>query len=125
MEETLPTLGPAWISEIAPIEQLAVFLEDFCAGKELEVGKNFSHLRHVSSFVWKLKTADLRLFGWFVTRDCFVVARANMATLIKRLNLYRAIGDEVVRDCDVLGLNEPKAILGDDPYAAVSNYHFP
>lgn len=125
MEEALPKLIPAWTSEISPLEQLVIFLEDFCAGEELEYGQKFKHLRHVADFVWELKTADLRLFGWFTMKDCFIVARANAADLIKKHGLYTAIGDEVVRDCAQLDLNEPKYIKGNDPHVVVSNYYSP
>ena len=77
-----------------------------------------------STWVWYFKTADVRLFGWFPHRDCFIAAAVGGADLTKRLNLYRPFAEEVGRLRGALQLDEPKFVAKEDPSAVVSNYSF-
>lgn len=124
IEQVLPTLESSWKVEETPIEQLAVLIEIFCAGDTLSFGWQFNPLRPHKNGVWELKTADLRLFGWFAAKDCFVVVAADMADRIKDHDLYAGYIGEVIRFRSSLDLDEPKFIPGDNPHAVVSDFSY-
>jgi hypothetical protein len=82
-------------------------------------------LRPAGDGVWELKTADLRVFGWFHAKDCFLGHCADTAERVKEHRLYTGYVGEVVRFRDSLPLDEPKYIPGEDPDAVVSNSSYP
>lgn len=121
----LPRLRTIWKTELSPLEQVAVCLEDFCSGAELSYGFSFAPLHPNENSVWELKTPDIRIFGFFNARDVFVAVVADCATRIKEIGLYAGYVGEVVRFREQLDLDPPKCIEGTNPYAVVSNYSFP
>lgn len=125
MQNDLLRLESTWNLEISPAEQLAEMLEHFCSGGALMYGWQFKPLVHIRDGVWQLKTADIRMFGWFVRKDCFIGVAANLADTIKRHDLYRGYVGEVARYRDALDLNEPKFIPGDNPHDVVSDFNYP
>lgn len=107
-------------------KQFVALAELFCAGERLSYGYQFKPLTHITDGVWKLKTADIRIFGWFSRKDCFIGAVADDATKIKDHNLYHGYANvPTKRFRDALDLNPPKFVSGDDPHAVVSNFNYP
>lgn len=82
-------------------------------------------MRPVGNGVWELKTADLRLFGWFVQKDCFIVCDCDTTLRVKQMRLYPGYRDQAVRFRERLDLDEPKFIAGDDPNDVVSDCYQP
>lgn len=120
--DELPNLGSTWKLEDSPEEQLFALFLEFARGDVMTYGHQFKRLYQRPGNTWELKTADLRIFGWFVHRDCFVAVVANTAEFVKEHNLYRGYVGEVVRFRDALQLDLPKSIDGEDPHAVLSNY---
>lgn len=125
IEEKLPDLGSTWNIETSPLEQFVELVETFCSGKELAYEQRFHALRYRGGGMWELKTADLRVFGWFNCKDCFVAHCADTADRIKEHKLYHGYCGDVERFRNDLDLDEPKYIPGDDPHAVVSNFYYP
>lgn len=125
LECTLPELTSNWNLEQSPIEQLDDLVWQFCSGQELIVDRQFRLLRHHENGVWELKTADLRLFGWFHVRDCFVCAAANTALNVKNHGLYAGYVQQTVFLRDRLDLDEPKFIAGEDYDEIVTAWSYP
>lgn len=125
LSETLPGLMTVHEQEISPLEQVDAFLNYFCAGEPLVFDLQFHPLFHIDSAVWELKTQDVRLFGWFHKKDCFVCTNGGDATWIKENGLYAGFRDEAVRLRRELDLDEPKYIAGDSPHDVVSDFRFP
>ena len=126
IQNDLPSLQSTWRIEQSPIEQLDDLMQVFCSGEPLTVGWQFKSLAHVADGVWELKTPDLRIFGWFHQRDCFIGVIGDTADRIKQYHLYEGYSRvEVVGFRNALDLDEPKYIPGDNPHAAVSNYSYP
>lgn len=125
LEENLPNLGSTWKIEQSPQEQLDALIAIYCSGDTLTYQWQFRPLNHLGDGIWEMKTADLRVFGWFPHKDDFIGVSANLADQIKRSNLYRPYCEEAIRRRDKLDLDEPKFIQGDDPNAVVSNFDFP
>ncbi len=121
LEETLPTTESTWKIEVNPAEQLDGLVYEFCSGKPLEFGTRFKSLVHLGAGIWQLKTADLRLFGWFVAKDSFVVSDCDHTDRIKRVHLYKGYCEQAVQRRETLELDEPKYIGGDNPDDVVSD----
>jgi hypothetical protein len=111
--------------EESPAQQLDALLYEFCVGQAIPVVHRFKALDHLADGIWELKTADLRLFGWFAYKDCFIICDCNLAREVKRMNMYRAYCEQAVRFRNVLNLDEPKFISGDNPHDVVSDCYFP
>lgn len=124
IENTLPGLGSTWKIDQTPNEQLDACVATFCSGTELTYGEQFKPLTHLRDGIWELKTADLRMFGWFPQIDCFVGTDADLADRIKQSRMYKPYCQQAVRRRDTLDLDEPKYIQGKEPHDVVSNYSF-
>ena len=125
LQSNLPTLGSTWDIEQSPLEQFDAFAWIYCSGQTLTFGNQFKPLNHLGDGIWELKTADLRIFGWFPKQDQFIGTDANLTDDIKRLRMYRPYAEQAIRRRDGLDLDEPKFIDGDDPHDVVSNYDLP
>jgi hypothetical protein len=79
----------------------------------------------VGDGVWELKTADVRIFGWFPGRDQYIAVRVDQAWRVKESNLYAGYKGEVVRYRDALPLAGDKFVKGVDPNDVVSNFSYP
>lgn len=125
IEGTLPGLGSTWKIEQSPVEQLDALLQVYASGEPLVFGHSLKPLTHLGDGVWELKTADIRIFGWFSARDWFIGDAADTAERIKHHKLYRGYANQVVRFRAGLDLCEPKFVAGDDPNDVVSNFAYP
>lgn len=114
-----------WGIESTPMEQLDALVGRFAAGEILTFQHHFWPLSNLGSGVWELKTQDLRVFGWFPQRDCFIGDKADNTTRIKQHRLYSGYVNEVVRFRNALDLDEPKFLEGVDPRVVVSNFDLP
>ena len=126
IQDDLPDLESTWKIEQSPAEQLDDLMQVFCSGEPLTVGWQFKSLVHLADGVWELKTADLRIFGWFHQKDCFIAVIADTADRTKQYKLYAPYARvEVVGFRDALDLDPPKFVPGDNPHDVVSNYSYP
>jgi len=125
MEGVLPTLESELGLEMSPIEQLDAFLTVYCAGDTLMYERQFRPVRHIAAGIWELKTPDLRLFGWFHDRDCFVCTDCDDATRVKKHGLYNGYRDQGVSRREQLDLDEPKFLSGDNPNDVISAFSYP
>jgi len=121
LTHTLPELEPTWNLEVDPAEELDAFANVFFRGETLAFDKQVKPLRHISAGIWELKTAELRLFGWFASRDIFICSAVDSATKIKQHRLYAGYRDQAVRDRVALNLDEPKFVSGDEIENVLSN----
>jgi len=126
IRDTLPGLESTWKIEQSPIEQLDDLMQVFCSGEPLTYDWHFKSLTHVADGVWELKTADLRIFGWFHKKDCFIGVIADTADRIKQHHLYEGYSRvEVIGFRNGLDLDAPKFVPGANPHDVVSNYAYP
>jgi hypothetical protein len=70
-------------------EQIDDLFYSFLSGEQLIFTKQFRVIRAEENAVWELKTPDVRIFGWFMAKDCFVAVFGNWADTIKDHDLYR------------------------------------
>jgi hypothetical protein len=119
----LPESVSNWNIQETPAEQFDTLVYEFCSGVSLPVGKRFKALIHRGGGLWELKTADLRLFGWFVQKDCFICSDCNTAGRVKQIGLYRGYCDQAERLRNLLDLDEPKFITGSNPDDVISDWY--
>lgn len=119
---SLPTLESCWHIEQTPEEQFDDLLNEFLGTEPLATGWRFGPLYPARGKpwpgVWELKTPDLRVFGWFCSKDHFVAVDGCDATKVKEYELYGGFRDAVIRCRDVLPLDEPK-FVGEENYEDV------
>ena len=125
MADTLPGEVSGWNIESSPLEQLDNFLRKYCAGKELMFEREVRPMRHIDNGIWELKTPDIRLFGWFHAKDCFICTHGNTAHNTKANNLYAGYRDNAVWLRGQLDLDDPKFVPGDDPNDVISAFCYP
>jgi len=125
LQNKLPQVGATWNTEVSPTEQLDALFYLFCSGQTITYDWRFKPLRSVELGIWELKTADIRLFGWFPIRDQFVASGIGVKRDIIAHKLYPGYIGECARFREQLNLDEPKFIPGDDPNVVVSNFDFP
>jgi|SRR5713101_4290459 len=126
LSNVLPTMASAYDIEINPLEQFVALSEIFCAGERLTYELQFKPLIHITDGVWELKTQDIRIFGWFHKKDCFIGSVADDATRIKKYRLYHGYANVTTkRFREALDLDNPKYVPGDNPHAVVSNFDYP
>ena len=107
--------------EVLPIVQVDGCFNEFCRGDTLEIGENLKYLVNVEPGVWYLRTADVRVFGFFVAQDHFVAVLAEEKWRLNRYG-YRPYADEVHRCVAKIGA-ESLIITSGDPRAVVSNFN--
>src|SRR5262245_10317967 len=89
IEDDLDGLISTWKLEASPSQQLDALVEEFCSGVTLYYGQQFKPIQHVKGGIWELKTPDLRMFGWFYVKDCFIAWKAEHADYVKKSGAAR------------------------------------
>ena len=96
-----------------------------CSGETLTYDWQFKPLNYVQDGIWELKTANLRIFGWFPKKDCFLGVIANTKAQILEHKLVTPYANvEVAPFRNKLDPHEPKYITEID-HAVVTDYDFP
>ncbi|WP_140056006.1 hypothetical protein [Oceanibaculum nanhaiense] len=122
LEKELPSLVSSWNIAESPREQVGVLFWEFCSGERLIHSIQFKSLNHLGDGIWELKTADIRIFGWFQQKDHFIAADIDLAQRVKEHDLYKGYSVQAKRRRDQLNLDEPKCVVGDNPYDVISDF---
>ncbi|KRR21398.1 hypothetical protein CQ14_07045 [Bradyrhizobium lablabi] len=123
IENDLPGLVSDRNVESLPIQQFDEFVALFCSGDTLTYDQHFKPLNHVEDGIWELKTTDLRIFGWFPQKDCFVGVIGDTKRRIIDYGLYGPYAKvEVTPFRNQLDLDPPKFVPGKNPHDVVSDY---
>jgi hypothetical protein len=72
LQNELPGI-PSRDAQLSSSEQVAVLFGRYLTNERLILQSAVSPLRHLSNAIWEFKTLDVRVFGWAVRRDCFVI----------------------------------------------------
>lgn len=102
-------------AELSLREQLDLLIYTFVTGRPLVYSRQFRFIRSEESAVWELKTADLRIFGWFMKKDCFAAVFGDRADRVKDHDLYRGYRLEIRRFRREFGLNDTLCVKGVEP----------
>ncbi len=119
--ELCESMESEWDTTLSPAEQLDELFYHFVSGGRMDFPRQLKELDHIRDGIWRLKTADLRLFGWFPAKDCFICAYVVNANELKRGTPYSGYCEQTWFKRHSLELNEPKFIVGQDPRNVISN----
>ncbi|MBR1148368.1 hypothetical protein [Bradyrhizobium sp. AUGA SZCCT0431] len=109
--------------ESSPKLQFDDLVALFCSGEQLTYDLHFKPLNHVEDGIWELKTTDLRIFGWFSQKDCFIGVIGDTKRRILDYGLYGPYAKmEVTPFRNQIDLDPPKYVPGKNPHDVVSDY---
>lgn len=103
------------LGEATVAEQVDDLFNTFLSGHPLVYMKQFRSIRAEKNAVWELKTPDVRIFGWFLKKDCFVAVFGNWTDVIKDHDLYRGYRIAIRRLRRELGVDENLCVQGVTP----------
>src|ERR1700691_2442719 len=103
------------LGDATPAEQIDDLFHTFIVGRPLIHTRQFRAIRAEENAVWELKTPDIRIFGWFLKKDCFVGVFGNWADVIKDHDLYRGYRIAIRRLRRDLGVDETLCVQGVTP----------
>jgi hypothetical protein len=106
---------PRPLAHMSAAEQIDELFYSFLSGAPLVFNRQFRTIRIEHSAVWELKTPDVRIFGWFLAKDCFAAAFGNWADTIKDHDLYRGYRIAIRRLRRELGIDDSLCVKGDAP----------
>lgn len=107
--------------EVSPSQQLDSLFHAFVSGEPLVFSRQFRFIKAEAEAVWELKTADLRIFGWFLKRDCFLAVYGDWTDRVKDHGLYRGYRLEIRRLRRELGAEEMLCVKGLEPDDVLSS----
>jgi hypothetical protein len=108
------------LGEATPTEQIDDLFHAFLVGRPLVYTRQFRAIRAEKNAVWELKTPDIRIFGWFLKKDCFVGVFGNWADQVKDHDLYRGYRTAIRRLRRELGVDDTLCVQGVTPGDVVS-----
>jgi hypothetical protein len=103
------------LGSTTPAEQIDDLFHSFLSGQPLIFTRQFRVIRIEDNAVWELKTPDIRIFGWFAAKNCFVAVFGNWADTIKEHDLYRGYRIAIRRLRRELNIDETLCVKGVDP----------
>jgi hypothetical protein len=106
---------PRLLGTTTPAQQIDDLFHSFLSGQPLVFTRQFRVVRAEDNAVWELKTPDVRIFGWFMARDCFVAVFGNWADTIKEHDLYRGYRIAIRRLRRELRIDATLCVKGIDP----------
>jgi len=116
LQEHLHGDGPSQrLGQTSPAEQIDDLFHSFLSGEPLIFTRQFRVVRAEENAVWELKTPDIRIFGWFMARDCFVAVFGNWADTVKDHDLYRGYRIAIRRLRRELGIDATLCVRGVEP----------
>jgi len=122
INHTLPTLIAESKSRGSPASQTDARLTAFCDGEQLAYGSQIKPLDPLKDDVWELKTADIRLIGWFPVKNHLVLdVGENSLWLHQDLKRYDRIVEDVVEFRRLLTSFIPGPVKGKRLSDVVSN----
>jgi hypothetical protein len=108
------------LADVTPAEQLDDLFFKFLSGRPLAFMTQFRPVRSEQNAVWELKTPDLRIFGWFAMKDCFVAVFGDWADRVKDLDLYRGYRTEIKRIRRQMGAMDALCVRGIEASEVIS-----
>ncbi|GJD35124.1 hypothetical protein [Methylobacterium aerolatum] len=83
--------------DLSITEQIDSLFYRFIVGDVLRNRWDFRCVKIEKYPVWEMKTPDIRIFGWFPEKDCFIAVCGGWADHIKDYDLYRGYRLEIRR----------------------------
>jgi hypothetical protein len=108
------------LGDATPAEQIDELFHAYLTGMPLVFVRQFRTIRAEKGAVWEFKTPDIRIFGWFMKKDCFVGVFGNWADEVKDHDLYRGYRIQIRRLRRDLGIDDTLCVQGVAPGDVIS-----
>lgn len=101
------------IGALSPKDQLLILFNEFVSGQE--IGWPFPHaMRPESDGIYRFRTDDVRLNGWFPEQGCFVIGSVDFkSNCISDPARDDTLRDEAIAERETLQINDGAFLLGD------------
>lgn len=107
--------------DIAPKLQAHALLKDFITGKPFCGTRLFKKMSPASDDVWELRSPDIRVFGWFPRKDCYVATSGDLFGNLKGdPPLYEKHRIDCVSFRSEIQMTEPMYVAGANENDVVS-----
>lgn len=104
---------PFFDDSISPALQAWALLKRFIVGHAFEHPKLFKRMSPLTDDIWELRTDDLRFFGWFPRKDCFIATSGDLFANLKADEaLYEKHRIAAIEFRAQLDLDQPKYAKG-------------
>jgi len=121
----LPSI-PSQDAMLSALEQLASLFNRYLTNTPLILNSPISPLRHLEDAVWEFKTLDVRVFGWAVRKDYFVVDSGCDTKKLKAGNInYSAFINQTTWVRKNLGFQSGTYITGSHPSNVIEKFVIP
>lgn len=100
---------------LTPQEQVERQFHDFVLGRPQVYNQGVKSLDPMIDGVWEMKTSDVRIFGWFAARNCFIAVNGALRSDLVPRSRFAPFVAEVKQMRDSLDLDEPKFLTGGAP----------
>lgn len=112
LENVLPDMKTGlMLADISPFEQVYERFRQYVVGENLDGDRRFAPLIcDPETFVWELKTIDVRIFGWVPKMDHFICCFGGHADFIKQHKLYGGFIGQVDHVRSGMNLDTPKSV---------------
>ncbi|MFC0239162.1 hypothetical protein [Rhodopseudomonas telluris] len=111
---------PQRLGDATVAEQVDALFYAFTAGKQMIYTRQFRVIRVEPNAVWEFKTPDVRIFGWFLQKDCFAAVFGDWTNRVKDHDLYRGYRISIRRIRRELGVEDNLCVKGSTPDDVVS-----
>lgn len=108
----LPKLIAMDGQNIDPRGQVASLLKQFVAGERMDHEHLLKKLEPLGKDIWELKTPDVRIFGFFISKDHFLAVVADSMELTKTYDLYRGYVNFASDERERMGIPEALRMRG-------------
>jgi hypothetical protein len=99
---------------LTPEQQLFRLFKNFVSGKNLlDPDLPPKQMRPRPCPIWELRTADLRIFGWFCQHGTFLASAIETKAKCLEHNLYPGFKNQCYSDVASLDLDDPKYLMGE------------
>ena len=72
-----------------PYYQLVGRFDDFCMGENFVLHRMFKNLEPKDRGIWEIKTPDVRVFGFFTEKDCFIAICGGLKSAYRTNASYK------------------------------------
>ncbi|MBY5743494.1 hypothetical protein HFO28_07795 [Rhizobium leguminosarum] len=113
LENEVKTATAFYEGDIQPKRQALAILKDFIVGKPFPGPKLYKKMSPHTDDVWELRTPDLRFFGWFYRKNCYIATSGELFEKLKAdERLYEEHRINCIKARNGMDLDPPKYLQG-------------
>ncbi len=96
--------------KITPSDEVYSLSIDFILGRPMAYNVDLKKLDPIGHCVWEMKTAEVRVFGYFYLKKIFIAHHGEMKDYLKKRRCYAPHVQRVVEYMKSVGLDPPPCL---------------